>query len=193
MPNIREYKKFHKPVNESKTKYKQGYYVPENKNKIIGGDIIYRSSWEFKLARWCDLNPNVFRWGCEIASVEYRDPGSVKLDECRKYGFNPNDPSQWEIKNYYIDFYIEFGDGWYDGNPENVRKMLVEIKPYSQTIPPEPIPDTATLRAKKKFNLAAKTYLTNSAKWAAAREFAKRNGAYFTVWTEKTLNKIGIL
>lgn len=193
MANIQNYKHFHKPLNEERTKFKQGYYIPENKQKIIGGDIIYRSSWEYKLARWCDINPNVFRWGCEVASVQYRDPGSVDFEECRKYGLNPNDPAQWPIKNYYIDFYIEFGDKDYDGNPENIKKVLVEVKPYAQTKAPVPVADTAKLRDKKRFNLQAKTYLTNTYKWKAAEAYAKRNGLEFVVWTENTLKRIGVL
>lgn len=193
MANINTYKRFHKPVNEEKTKFKQGYYVPENKSKVIGGDIIYRSSWEYKLARWCDMNPNVFKWGCEVAAIQYRDPAGVNFEECRKYGLNPNDPSQWPIKNYYIDFYIEFGDKDYDGNTENIKKVLVEVKPYAQTKMPTPVADTAKLADKKRFNREAKIYLTNREKWKAATEYAKRHGFEFVVWTEHTLKKVGVL
>lgn len=194
MANISTYKKNHKPVmNEEKTRFKQGYYIPENPSKVIGGDVIFRSSWEYKLARWCDLNSRVHRWGCETASVQYRDPGGVDLNECRKYGLNPNDPAQWPIRNYFIDFYIEFEPKDYDGNKENLKKVLVEVKPWAQTVAPKRVPDTAKMSEKKKFIAAAKTYLTNTQKWKAAKAFAERNGYEFVVWTENTLKSIGVI
>lgn len=168
-------------------------YVPENLSKVVGGNIIFRSSWEYKLCRWCDLNPNVARWGCECVSVKYRDRGGVKLDECRKYGLDPNDPAQWPVKNYYIDFYIEFGGNNWNGNPEDLKTYLVEVKPYKETKSPDPVASTAKLADKKRFNNAALKYLQNTSKWEAANEYAKVHGVTFEVWTEHTLKKLGIL
>lgn len=193
MANINKYKRFHKPQTKEKTKYNQGTYIPENISKVVGGDIIYRSSWEYKLCRWCDMNPSVLRWGCECVAVQYRDRGGVDLEACRKYGQNPNDPAQWPIKNYYIDFYIEFGGKHYDGNPENIKKYLVEVKPRKETIIPTPPAPTAKLKDKKRFNIEAKKYATNTSKWEAARAFASRNNAEFCVWTENTLEQLGII
>lgn len=193
MGNISEYKRHHKPIFDDKTKYRQGIYIPENISKVVGGDIIYRSSWEYNLCRWCDISPNVIRWGCECVCVQYRDRGGVDLNECRKYGIDPNDPSQWPIKNYYIDFYIEFGGKNYDGNPEKIKKLLVEVKPHKETKPPEPPASTAKLSNKKRFNNEAKKFLTNTSKWEAARAYAERNNVEFCVWTEKTLKTLGII
>jgi hypothetical protein len=193
MANISEYKRRHKPDISEKSKTKQGYYLPINTHKVVGGDIICRSSWEFKLARWCDLSDNVIRWGCEVVSIQYADPGGVDLEMCRKYNINPLDPSVWPIKNYYIDFYIEFVDVNYDGNPENIRKVLVEVKPLYQTYPPKMLDDNAKLKDKNKFNKDTKTFLTNDAKWKTATKYAELNGVEFSVWTENTLKKLGVL
>jgi len=193
MANISEYKKYHKPLSEDKTSYHQGVYIPQNISKVIGGNIIYRSGWEYKLCRWCDLSPNVVRWGCECVSVEYRDRGGVNLDECRKYGLNPNDPAQWPIKNYYIDFYIEFGGKDWNGNPEDVKVYLVEVKPFKETQMPERVADTAKLKDKKRFNKEAQKFLQNTSKWEAARAFAAAKGVNFEIWTERTFKKLGIM
>lgn len=194
MANINEYKRLHKPeLDPDKTRFKQGYYIPQNKSKVIGDIVEYRSSWEYKLARWCDLNPNVIRWGCEIVAIKYRDRGSVDLANCRKYGIDPNDPSQWPVRDYFIDFYLEFGGKNYTGNPEDIKKLLIEVKPYKETQPPTPPADTAKLKDKKRFNIEAKKYATNMSKWEAARAYAQTHGAEFFVWTERTLRTLGVL
>lgn len=192
MANISTYKKTHRPVVGEKTNYKQGTYIPVNPDKVIGGDVIYRSSWEEKLARWCDLSPSVVSWGTETVAVQYRDPGSVNLEECRKYGLNPGDPNQWPIKNYYIDFYIVFKPNNYDGNEEHLERVLVEVKPLKETQPPRPVNEGAKLKDKKRFNKEAKTYLTNREKWRAAQAYAERHGIKFAVWTEKSLKVLGV-
>ena len=192
MANINEYKKTHKPVSSEKTKYKQGTYIPVNTTKVIGGAVIYRSSWEEKLARWCDLSPSVVKWGTEVVAIQYRDPGSVNLDECRKYGLNPSDPNQWPIKNYYIDFYIEFTPKDYDGDESHMEKVLIEVKPLKETQPPQPVGENAKLKDKKRFNEAAKTYLRNREKWRAAQAYAEKHGVKFAIWTEKSLKALGV-
>ena len=192
MANINVYKKTHKPVNSEKTKFKQGCYVPVNREKVIGGEIIYRSSWEEKLARWCDLSPSVIRWGSEVVAIQYRDPGSVDLNECRKYGLNPGDPNQWPIKNYYIDFYIEFLSDENENGESHLEKVLIEVKPFKETLPPEPVSESAKLKEKKRFNEAAKTYLRNREKWRAAQAYAEKHGVKFAIWTEKSLKALGV-
>ena len=82
------YKKSHRPnvMNEEKSgKPHQGVYVPKNPSKVVGGEVIYRSAWEMAFARWCDDNPAVIEWGCETASIQYKNPAAVDLDACRKY------------------------------------------------------------------------------------------------------------
>jgi hypothetical protein len=192
MANINEYKKTHKPVCNEKSKYKQGTYIPINTSKVIGGAVIYRSSWEEKLARWCDLSPSVIKWGTEVVAIQYRDPGSVNLEECRKYGLNPGDPSQWPIKNYYIDFYIEFFPKGCDENDGKVERVLIEVKPLKETQPPQPVSEGAKLKEKKRFNEAAKTYLRNREKWKAAQAYADKHGVKFAIWTEKSLKMLGV-
>lgn len=201
--DVESHKRSHKPVvhltesGEVKGAH-QGYYVPQHPDKIIGSpaELIYRSGWERDLCRWCDDNPNVRKWGIEVAKIEYRDPGNLDFDELRRLQLNPADPSIWPVRSYFIDFYIEFDRSDDDGDEDSdgaSRKLLVEVKPKAQTIRPVPPQSTAKLKEQKRFVLDCRTYLTNEAKWKAAKAWADSHGMKFVVWTEDTLTKLGIM
>jgi hypothetical protein len=107
--NTQTYKKAHppKPVLENESgKPHQGVYIPDHPEKVIGGEIIYRSGWELAFAQWCDRNPSVVQWGGEPMCVQYRNPAGVDFDACKKFGANPQDPMNWPVANYYPDFYV---------------------------------------------------------------------------------------
>lgn len=181
------YKRWHKPNISPNAKTKQGYYKIQNIDKYVGGDpnlIIYRSSWEHSFCRWCDFSPSVIHWSSEPVHVPYYDRIS-KLEECKKYGLNPNDPKNWIIKNYHTDFWIEMNKG--DGNLE---KMFIDIKPSIKLKKPMPPTFTSSLKEQRRFNLEAKEYLINEAKFAAIEAYAKKNNAKFFVFTEITLQKL---
>lgn len=193
--DTKTYKKTHRPntMNEEKTgKPHQGVYVPTHPDKVVGGEIIYRSEWESKFARWCDDNPAVIEWGCETACIQYRNPAAVDLDACRKFNVSPMDPKNWPVHNYYPDFYLCIRDDD-DEDGTKVKKMLIEIKPLYQTEKPIPPPVGAKLQEQKRFNEAAKTYLQNIKKWEAAVQWCADRGMEFKVFTEVTLKKMGIL
>ena len=57
--------------------------------------------------------------------------------------------------------------------------MVVEIKPYNQT--QKPLNENCW---------AAKEYVKNRCKWAAAIEFCKAKGYIFKILTEKTINQL---
>lgn len=195
MMNTETYKKTHRPkmVNEEKSgKPHQGIYVPKNPSKVVGGEIITRSSWEMAFARWCDDNPSVIEWGCETACIQYRNPAAVDLDACRKYNASPLDPNNWPVHNYYPDFYVAIRDE-NDTDGTMVKKLIIEIKPLYQTQRPIAPPVGAKLKEQKKFNEAAKTYMQNVKKWEAAKQWASDHGLEFTVFTEVTLQKMGII
>lgn len=186
------YKKSHppKPMNENDSgKPKQGIYVPRHPEKVIGGDIICRSGWEMAFARWCDDNPDVIEWGGEPMSIQYRNPSGVDFDACKKTGANPADPYNWPINNYYPDFYVKLKDT--DSGEE--RKLIIEIKPKFQTERPIAPPTGAKLQEQKKYVNAVKTYLQNIKKWEAAINWCKPRGFEFCVYTENTLQKMGIV
>ena len=140
-------------------------------------------------ARWCDDNPSVLEWGGEPTSIQYRDPSGVDFDACKKTGANPLDPYNWPIHNYYPDFYLKLR------NPDTEEEisLIVEIKPKYQTERPIAPPPGAKLQEQKRYVNGVKTYLQNMKKWEAAIEWCKARGFEFKVYTEVTLEKMGII
>jgi len=146
-------------------KYKQGIYEPKNPKKWIitktfdlnEKAIKYRSSYELKFLKYADLNPEIILANSEGVVIPYISPIDNK------------------VHRYYVDFIVK--------NKKN-KVFLVEIKPYSQTIPPK---KPKSKSGSKSFIQAYKTYLVNQAKWDAARNFAKKKGWEFKIITEKEL------
>ena len=193
MPYNSSYKKWNKPsreiLNENGTLKKgmthQGYYVIKNREKYIGDPnlCIYRSSWEQGFCQWCDSSPSVIKWSSEPMKVPYYDRVS-KLDECKRMGLDPNNPRNWVVKNYNLDFWVQVDKG------DHIEKWFVEIKPKDKLKKPVPPPNTAPLKEIRRFNLLAKEYLLNEAKFAALNEWAIKSGAKFYIFTEDTLQKV---
>lgn len=191
------YKLWHKPNknnltvegNLKKGGTHQGYYKVSNKEKYLGNPelIIYRSSWEFSFCKWCDFSPSIIRWSSEPIRIPYYDRTS-KLGECEKLGLDPNNPKNWITKFYNTDFWIEVKKA--DGE---IERWFIEIKPKMKLSKPKPPKDGAPLKDKKRFNMMAKEYLINEAKFAALRAWAEKNGAKFYVFTELELERYGII
>lgn len=143
------------------TQFKQGIYKPRNPNKYIGqGFPTYRSGWELKFFRWADMNENILHWGSENIIVPYISP----IDQ--------------KVHRYFVDNFIVFKDK--DGNK---KKFLIEIKPSKQVSKPE-----VNNRKKKSTMLYEQTmWVTNQAKWEAAKKWAEKKGYQFIILTEKEL------
>ena len=142
-------------------RFYQGTYKPVFPAKYIGSKFpYYRSGLELKVFKILDHNPNVVKWGSEAAVIPYVSPVDKK------------------IHNYFVDFIILLKD-----KNNNDLKLLVEIKPYNQTIPPK------VSNKKKKSTILYENiqYNINQAKWLAAKEWALRKGFIFLVLTEKDL------
>ena len=139
----------------------KGKYRIEDIKKYKGdiSNVIYRSSWELKFMRWCDLNPSVLEWGSETVIIPYRSP----VDN--------------NIHRYFVDFYIKIQD-----KDDKILKYLIEIKPEKFTKPP-PIPQKKT----KRFIQEVFNYGINQSKWEAASSFCNSQGWKFLVLTEKDL------
>lgn len=143
-------------------------YVPKNLSKYIGNynNIWLRSSWEIKFARWCDVNPAVLKWSSETVVIPYLSVSDTDQDGVPK------------MRNYYMDFFIH-----YRTSKGTTNKLLIEIKPYAQTIQPK-------RRGRKKletFLNETKTFQVNSDKWDAAKKYAKNMGWGFKIMTEYEL------
>ena len=143
------------------SRFKQGIFRPVHPEKYRGkGKPVYRSSYELKLHRWCDHNPKVLRWGSESIVIPYSNP-----------------LKQGATSRYFVDYFIEI-----DLGDKQTKKFLVEVKPYSQTIPPK-----SPKRLTKAHGMRLAEWARNQAKWTAARAWAARKNMEFVLVTEKEL------
>jgi hypothetical protein len=139
----------------------KGKYQPSYPQKYKGNptNIIYRSLWERKFMRYCDLNENILEWGSEEIALPYRSP----IDN--------------RIHRYFPDFYIKVKE-----SNGSIKKYLIEIKPKKQTIEPQ-----VKKRKTKGYIYEVYEYAKNQAKWKAAEEFCKDRQWEFKVLTEDEL------
>ena len=133
-------------------RYHQGVIDPKHTKKYYAAvkdqPIIYRSGLELQFIQYCENNIKVAKWASEPIEIKYFN--RLKNKEAR----------------YYPDYVIETYDG---------HKIIVEVKPYSQTIKPGAL-DSRWLK---------ESWIKNCDKWKAANEFAHRNNAKFIIVTEK--------
>ena len=85
----------------------KGKFIPTNYSKYLGDvtNIIYRSSYELKFMKWCDMNNSVIGWVSEEVAIPYRNPIDNK------------------IHRYMVDFYAEIQQK--DGSKQG---YLIEVK-----------------------------------------------------------------
>jgi hypothetical protein len=108
---------------------------------------------------WCDKNENVLEWGSEEIVIPYISPVDNR------------------IHRYFPDFYVRARTR--DGG---VTKLIIEVKPKSQTAPPKP-----KKRQTPTYINEVKTYAVNAAKWKAAKEFCDDRKMKFLILTENEL------
>jgi hypothetical protein len=143
----------------------QGRFKPKNPTKYMGDptNIIYRSGWELKLMSYLDTHINVLQWSSEEVVIPYKSP----IDGRRH--------------RYFPDFYLE------QINTNGIKeKILIEVKPKYQTIPPV-VQTTKTKKPTKRYINEVKTWGINQAKWIAAEEFCKDRGWKFQIMHEDHL------
>jgi len=142
--------------------YYQGKFTPQNYKKYKGNptNIIYRSLWELKFMKYCDLNTNILEWNSEEVVIPYISP----LDNCRH--------------RYFVDFWVKLRE-----QTGEVRTYLFEIKPKKYTQPPNQNPKRKT----KKWVQENYEYVKNQAKWKAAKEYCADRLMEFKVLTEEEL------
>lgn len=110
--------------------------------------------------KWCDSHDHILEWGSEEIVVPYRSP----LDG--------------RVHRYFVDFYAKVRN-----KSGTAKKYLIEVKPKKQTVEPK-IPKRKT----KRYLTEVTTYITNQAKWEAAREWCADHGLEFIILTEDHLN-----
>jgi hypothetical protein len=143
------------------TNYVQGLYKPQNLEKYIGdiNQIVYRSSWELRIFRWCDSSENILEWSSEPFPIKYFDHSTNKM------------------RRYFPDLFVKIRN-----KQGIITNYLLEVKPEKQTKPPKP-----RSRKTKTYLNEMTTYQKNISKWTQAEEFCKQNNMIFKLVTEKEL------
>jgi hypothetical protein len=122
--------------------YKQGIFKPTNPLKYKGSfPVVYRSGLELQVFRWMDNNVNVTSWGSESVVIPYQSP----LDG--------------RVHRYFPDLVAHLNSR--DGT---IKKLLIEIKPERQTLPPI----NTGRKAPKTMMYEQVQYAVNQKKWEAA-------------------------
>ncbi len=141
-------------------KYRQGVYNPIYKEKYKGTfPILYRSGLELRFMKWVDANPNIFAWGSESIIIPYQNPLTGR------------------VSRYFTDFNITMKD-----KSGDIKKFIIEIKPFSQTLPPN-----QKQKNQKTLRYQQAEYIKNQAKWTAAKAFCENKNSCFVILTEKHL------
>ena len=149
-------------MDDMRRKRYKGKYKVKNPQKYIGDstNVIYRSLMELNFMKWCERSEKVLKWNSEEVVIPYISP----MDKKRH--------------RYFPDFLIQTNKGW----------TLIEVKPLVQTKPPKKILiEKVTLKKKRRYVKAVKTWLVNEAKWNAAKKVCEVNGWKFELMTEKQL------
>lgn len=146
----------------------KGRYTPVYPDKYIGNrkNIIYRSSWELQVMKWCDHNSKVIEWSSEETIIPYRSP----IDS--------------RIHRYFPDFKILIKN-----DKNELISWLVEVKPKKQTLPPKKKTYKGSIT--KKYVQEVQTYAVNQSKFEAAEQYCINKGWKFMLLTEdhlKTFN-----
>ena len=85
--------------------FRQGVFSPKNREKYKGKALpIYRSGWEKKFFRWCDLNENVIAWNSESVIIPYLNPNTGR------------------VQRYFVDGLISIKES------AGIKTYLIEIK-----------------------------------------------------------------
>lgn len=145
----------------TKSKWLQGKYQLINPNKYKGDkrNVVFRSSYELKMFRYCDLTETVLEWSAEEVVIPYRDPitGSYR--------------------RYFVDIWLK-----HKTPTGEIREKIIEVKPAKQLYAP-----VTPKRKTKKYLKEVETYIINKSKWEAATKYAKKKGIDFIIFTEKEL------
>ena len=144
----------------TKDTYK-GKFTPTTPAKYVGdsSNIIYRSSYELRFMKWCDLNDSIICWNSEEIVVPYISPVDNKLHR------------------YFVDFTIKIKT-----KTGEIKVYLIEVKPFKFTQEPQP-----PKRRSRQFLNEVMQWGVNQAKWKAASAFAKQQGWEFMLVTERDL------
>lgn len=107
---------------------------------------------------YLDKHPEVVSWSSEELVIPYISPIDGRPHR------------------YFVDFVFKKNNG---------ETIVVEIKPYNQTIAPV----LKEGQQKRTYIKQVQTYGINTAKWKAADKYCKNKGWKFVILTEKDLKR----
>lgn len=158
-------------------KYRQGLFVPKNKNKLIQandyGGAYYRSNLEHKFMVWLDQNEKIIRWSSENIKIPY-------------------EKTEWDsrVNELVTTTHIYYPDYYYELNSNGkITKVVAEVKPLRETREPEMKYKNPTTNQLKNFEYELKTWNKNLSKWKYMIEWCQRKGFEFIIITEENLGK----
>lgn len=103
---------------------------------------------------------------------------NVKEWASEEFYLKYDNPITGKLSKYYPDFYVKMIDGTY---------RVIEVKPEKElSRPAEP------KRKTKNYVNEVSTWLVNQEKWKTAKMFCEKHDMSFEIWTENTLDEIGI-
>jgi hypothetical protein len=138
--------------------------VPEHKDKYVGKHVpTCRSSWESRFCHWVDHLDVAIEWASEPFGLQY----SYRSE---------NGAPVWGL--YVPDYYVKMMTN------SGVKKFLIEVKPYKQTVPPV-APKTNRKTSLDRYRGEQVLFAKNMSKWEYAKKFCKRHGMEFKIVTEK--------
>lgn len=123
------------------------------------GYVEYKSGLERAAFIYADLNPKIAKFSVEPFAIMYQKPEDQKMHR------------------YFPDMFIEFVSG---------QKFIVEIKSKGETRPPSK-PKQPNPQNMASYKKACLTFMTNQAKWNAAKSFAESQQMKFIILTEDEL------
>lgn len=144
-------------ISKKRKQFKSGVYRPKNVEKFGETKCIYRSSYELQFLKWCDIHPKISKVQYEKIVIPYI---------CKTDG---------KMHKYYVDCFIHMNES------SGLRKYLIEIKPFRQTIPPKP----SKRKKQSTILLENRNYIINTSKWSAAKQYCKKMNWRWCVLTER--------
>jgi len=145
-------------IKTKRKQFKSGVYYPQNPIKFSESKCIYRSNYELQFLKWCDANPKIEKILYEKIVIPYK----CKTDN--------------KLHRYYVDCMISMKES------TGIKKYLIEIKPFRQTIPPK------HSKRKKQSTILQENFnwvKNNKGKWPAAKQFCKMKGWRWCILTER--------
>lgn len=152
---------------KSMAKYNQGIFKPLNRVKCKNPSnrpVVFRSSWEAQLFKWCDKNANVIEWSSEQHRIPYIHPLTRR--------------SQIYVPDVWVRIKNDRGV---------IEEQIIEVKPLAET------PAFALARYKetgRKPSVYRQTMLLiNNAKFKAAEHWCSAHGMRFILMTENEIRR----